>query len=269
MYETVFRMQDRGRTRLALDCHNIEPHEKRPGDGVLIRRMTQASNSFIVHSKSVAETLGAYRTDPITTLVPLPLSANFPDGPGRGEARRRLGLADDVPVLLFFGFVRAYKGLDLAVEALAHLAPDTHLVVAGEFYESGDAYRNRAAELAPDRVRFVEDFIPSEEVGVYFDACDVVVLPYHRATQSGVLPLAWRFAAPAVATAVGGLTEVVTPDETGVLVPPHDPAAFADGVRRALDPVMNATIRRNLADGAGDLSWERAAAAVVEQITLT
>ena len=123
MLETLFRVQDRGTTRLVLDCHNIEPHEPRVGDRHLIRRLVRVPDSFVVHSTSVAETLCRYRPDAPVTVTPLPLSSDFADGPGRATARTRLELPADVPVLLFFGFVRAYKGLDLAIEALAAPSP--------------------------------------------------------------------------------------------------------------------------------------------------
>jgi glycosyltransferase involved in cell wall biosynthesis len=254
----VCRGLRRGATRVVFDCHNVLPHERRLVDGVLTRWMVRIPDAFIVHAEAVRGTLIALRPEAHVVVTPLPLAHDFPDGPGRDAARARLGLDPASAVLLFFGFVRRYKGLDVALEALEHLPETTRLLVVGEHYEDPAPYR-RLAERSGERVKFVPSFVPRDEVGVYFDACDLVVLPYRRATQSGVVPLAMRFRRPVVSTRVGGLAEHVREGENGFLVAPEDPDALAVAIERALDPSHRARLAEGVEAARLRLSWDRLA----------
>ncbi len=256
-YAGVIRQLARQRTAVIFDCHNVLPHERRLLDAPLTRWMLRLPDRFIVHSAAVKDALLGLRPDAEVIVAPLPLSADFPDGPGREVARERLGLPPEARVLLFFGFVRAYKGLDVAIDAMRWLPDCTHLVVAGEFYDRKTDYAARIADAGvADRIRIEDRYIAREEVGVYFDAADLAVLPYHRATQSGILPLAWRFETPVVASRVGGLTEHIDDGVNGLLVRASDARALAQGITRFFEEGLSSVLRQGVMDSREKLSWK-------------
>ena len=155
----------------------------------------------------------------------------------RTEARRHLNLPENEKLLLFFGFIRKYKGLDLLLEAMARLTGNEdekkiRLLVAGEFYEDEKGYQRRIEELGiGGRLILRTDFIPDSEVRYFLCAADAVVQPYRNATQSGVTPLAYHFERPMIVTNVGGLPALVPHEKVGLVVPPT-PEGLADGIRR-------------------------------------
>ena len=145
----------------------------------------------------------------------------------KAAARRALGIPQDVPLVLFFGFIRAYKGLDLLLEALAQ-APDVHALVAGECYEDWQPYQHIIDKNnLSGRVSLHTDFIPADQVRLYFSAANLVVQPYRTATQSGISQIAYHFEKPMVVTNVGGLPEIVTDGVSGYVVPPEAGAIAA------------------------------------------
>ncbi len=236
------RRADGGRARIVLVCDNALPHERRIIDKPFTRYMFDVTDGWVVMSDAVHEDLKALlppaRHGDIR-FVAHPVYQQFGALPcSRAEARQRLGIPDDHDVLLAFGYVRAYKGLHVLLDALpairAARAPrKVTALVVGEFYEDRAPYDEHAARLGlGDCVRFVDHYIPDGEVGVYFAAADVVVLPYVSATQSGVVQLAYGFGRPVITTAVGGLPEVVSVGESGLLAPPNDPPAIAAAVQQ-------------------------------------
>lgn len=225
--------------RIAWMVHNARPHEGglaawRP----LLTLGMQPSDVCLTHAESEVAALRALgvRATLRRTTHPAPsLHAPVADPVG---ARRALGIAQDEVVFLFFGYVRAYKGVDVLLEALARLAADGpawRAVIAGEWYVDRAA-ADRAVAEAPlaGRVSIVDRYVPAEEAAALFAAADVVVLPYRAGTQSGVVPLAYAHGRGVISTRVGGLEEAVS-DETGLLVAPEDPvglAAALEEVRR-------------------------------------
>ncbi|MEM6785843.1 MAG: glycosyltransferase, partial [Bacteroidota bacterium] len=202
-FGTIARQVRRGGARVLAVVHNALPHEPRVGDHALMRYLLKATDGLVVLSDSVRvdlARLGVVEAQTPVRQVRHPVYDHFGDPLPQAEARRRLGLPDGAPVLLFFGFVRAYKGLDVLLEAMPRVlehVPEARLVVAGEFYEAEAAYRERAAPSG-DAVRFDADYIPDAEVAAYFSAADLVVQPYRSATQSGVAQIAFHFARPVV-----------------------------------------------------------------------
>ena len=202
-------------------CDNIIPHEKRPGDAALI-----------VLSKTVEEDLHRFLQKARYVLSPLPLFNVFGELLPKRESRMKLGITND-HVMLFFGYVRAYKGLGVLLDAMPIILKNISglLLIAGEFYEDEEKYWKKIRQLGlEEHIQLHSDYIPNEEISTYFSAADVVVLPYVSATQSAIVPIAYHFNKPVIVTNVGGLAEVVANGRTGFIVPPQNPKAFADAV---------------------------------------
>jgi D-inositol-3-phosphate glycosyltransferase len=218
--------------RLLVVCHNGSPHESFPSSRLLTRMLLRRADRVCALSRYVA--------DEIAGLVPsvdvqvLPHPPNL-DGivPGDVTVLRR---RQPQRVLLFFGNVRPYKGLDDLIDAIALMRtdPPARLVVAGRFYQPVAPVRERISRLGlDDRVQLLDGYVDDADVPALFEAADLVVLPYRSASQSGVVGLAAQFGRPVVATAVGGLPDDI--GARGVLVPPADPAALAGALDRALE----------------------------------
>ncbi len=215
--------------------HNALPHERHLLDATLSRWFLRRCHARIVLSETVAQQLAELGLSVDAQLVH-PIDFRYGPVRPRTVARQRLGLPSEAPVLLFFGFVRRYKGLTVLLEAMPMIRaalPEVQLVVAGEFYERPDDYRARIRALGLSSCVHLHDrYIPESEVAWYFSAADLVVQPYLSATQSGVVPMAFHFERPVVVTAVGGLPEVVPHEEAGFVVPPGDASALAAAVVR-------------------------------------
>jgi glycosyltransferase involved in cell wall biosynthesis len=227
-------------TRTMFICDNVIPHERRPGDKLLTRFAFRFIDSYVVQSRAVERDLRQWKTDPLLSYLPHPVYEIFGAETTRAAARARLraidpamDLADDERVLLFFGYVRDYKGLDVILDAMPAILASmpVRLLVVGEFYNNEQRYRDQVARLGiGDAVVFHSDYVPNEEVGVYFSAADVLTLPYKSATQSGIIQIAYNFHRPVIATDVGGLGEVIVHGRTGAIVPPGRPDAIAAAV---------------------------------------
>jgi len=245
-------------------CHNLAPHEPVPGGALLTRLALGRAAGFVAHAAADAAVLrGAYPGRPVTVLVPPPVvPPPCPHGGDRTACARALALPPAARRVLFFGYVRAYKGVPTLIEAMASLPGDVQLVIAGEIYHHDAAYHRALAARAgvAGRVVLLDRFLASAEVACCFAAADVVALPYWTASQSAVAPLAMACGRAVVASAVGGLPDVVRPEVTGLLVPPRDPRALAAALARALAgaPAWG----RNARAAARALTWEGAAAAV-------
>jgi glycosyltransferase involved in cell wall biosynthesis len=175
--------------------------------------------------------------------------------PDRSTARAQLGIDDDRPVLLFFGFVRRYKGLHILLEALASVA-GVHLVVAGEFWENEEPYRSRISELGiDDKITLLNRYQPNEELSRLFIAADVLVLPYVSCNQSAVATTALDHGLPVIASKVGGLAETIEDGTTGLLVPPGDSARLAEAVERFFAEDLGPVFRRAIASRGRRPSW--------------
>jgi len=223
------------RPELLFICHNVLPHEPRLWDAGLARAVLRLADRIVVSSEQERENLHALLPNAPADIVPLPVFDMLAGAmPPRDEARARLGLSPEGPVLLNFGLVRSYKGVRYLLDALPRVReafPDVQLVIAGEFWEDRGPYLAQVAQLGlEDCVTIVDRYIPNEETPLYFAAADVVVLPYTRVTQSGVAQLALGFRKPLIATRVGGLTDVIRPGRDGLLVAPEDADALAEGI---------------------------------------
>ena len=264
-FGTIARVVKKGTgTKVVFICDNVIPHERRPGDRMFTRYAFRAADGFIVQSRAVERDLLTQFPGARYEYVPHPVYHGFGSAVSPGEARLRLGISAQ-HVLLFFGYVRKYKGLDVLLDAIALLRGrlDIALLVVGEFYDDEQKYRDRIRRLELDTVVTVRsDYIPNDEVKYYFSAADAVVLPYTSATQSGIAQIAYNFDLPVIATNVGGLAEVVREGETGLLVPPNDPRALAGRIIEYFTSVDRARLRLNVREEKGRYSWENLVAAI-------
>lgn len=232
------RIKKNKHTRIVCIADNVIPHEKRPGDVAFTKYFLKSCDAFITMSEKVMHDLRLFEKNKPALLVKHPLYDNFGTPVAKAAAKQQLGIAADQHILLFFGFIRHYKGLDLLLEAVAVLKnkqqwrANTKLLIAGEFYESEQKYRELIDTLGiRDELILRTDFIPDSEVRYYLCAADVLIQPYRNATQSGVTPLAYYFEKPMVVTNVGGLPALVPDGKAGIVTEP-DPVAIAAGIQR-------------------------------------
>jgi glycosyltransferase involved in cell wall biosynthesis len=264
-YAPVLGAARRAGAAVVMIADNLVPHERRPFDSLFTRWVLARTDAFVVMSESVERDLERLVPGALSRRVPHPVYAQYASALGQSEAKARLGVSGDV--LLFFGFVRRYKGLDVLLEAMPRILarrPAT-LVVAGEFYEPDAPYLERVRALGlGERVRILDRYLPDEEVRTLFAAADVAVLPYRSATQSGVVPVAYAAGCPVITTRVGGLPEVVEEGASGHIVPPADPAALADAVLRFLAAGGRAAYAAGVARVAARYTWEALAEAILD-----
>jgi glycosyltransferase involved in cell wall biosynthesis len=234
------RVRKNKHTRIVAITDNVIPHEKRPGDKPFTRYFLKACDAYITMSEKVMADLRLFQPVKPARQVLHPLYDNFGEPIPKTDARallREKGVAigDEDRVILFFGFIRKYKGLDIALEAMADKRIrdlGIKLLVAGEFYEDAAPYREQIARLGiSDGLLLRTDFIPDSEVRNYLCAADAVIQPYRNATQSGVTPLAYHFEKPMIVSNVGGLPALVPHEQVGLVAEP-EPTAIADAMLR-------------------------------------
>jgi glycosyltransferase involved in cell wall biosynthesis len=244
-------------TRVVSVLDNVLPHERRFFDQALTRRFLQRNHGFVVMSESVEKDLDHFRPEAARLFHRHPVYDHFGVAIDRREARRALGLAEEEKLLLFYGFIRAYKGLDVLLDAFAELSGSYRLMIAGEAYEPFAPYAAKISALPQSgAVEVRERYISDEETRLLFSAADVCVLPYHHATQSGIALIAYQFQLPLLATDVGGFREYVEDGITGILVPPNDKKALAGGIVRYFEQGGYARFSPALANLRQSLSWD-------------
>jgi glycosyltransferase involved in cell wall biosynthesis len=224
---TILRIIKKNKhTQIVCIADNIIPHEKRFGDKPFTRYFIKPVDAFITMSEKVLADLRLF-TSKKALLVPHPLYDNFGEKISKEEARGQLKIKNEELIILFFGFIRKYKGLDILLEAmklLQNYKPQTSnikLLIAGEFYEDRKQYDDQIKDLGiKDNLILHTDFIPDNEVKNFFCAADVVIQPYRNATQSGVTPLAYHFEVPMIVTNVGGLPAMVPDNKVGLVAEP-------------------------------------------------
>lgn len=244
-------------TRITI-IDNIIPHEKRPFDNLLIRYFTSSIDGFITMSRNVLEQISLFDKAKPRIFSPHPIYDNFGATLSRNEAIEFLRFDHSKKYILFFGFIRDYKGLDILLEAMTDERIKKRgivLIVAGEFYCDPAKYTNFINENnLHDFVILRTDFIPDSEVNKYFCACDVVVQPYKSATQSGVTQIAYHFNKPMIITNVGGLEEFVPDGKVGIVVS-QDPAEVANAIVKFYDNELSVEFCRNIESEKLRFSW--------------
>jgi glycosyltransferase involved in cell wall biosynthesis len=259
----VAKLMRRG--KIIFVCHNVLPHEKSLVDKLLVRLAFLLPDGFLVQSREDRETLAGIRARAPVTVHPHPIYDFFGTGNlTRAAARTKMGAGDE-PLLLFFGYVRGYKGLAVLIEAMPAIRArvPAKLLVVGEFYDAPARYERLIERLGlGGAVRVENRYVGNEEVEAFFVASDLVILPYVSATQSGIVQIAIAFDRPVVVTEVGGLPEAVSPGKTGFVVPPKDPAALAEAVIRFFEEGWAPRMAPFFAEEKKRFSWEAMARAI-------
>ncbi len=272
-FGVTWLLRRRTEVRIIYLLDNVIPHEKYPLGRFLTRLALKQGHGFIAQSDQVRQDLFTVLpdTDP-STVITTPHPVYDFGKPGRprktaSEARDALGLPAAARLVLFFGFIKPYKGvvhlIDAAADLKTRFGDGIQVLIVGDIYGEKQPYLDRiAASGAQQIIQLVDGFVPDEIVEDYFLAADLAVLPYVSATQSGIVQIAYNYDLPVVTTNVGGLPEVVLDGETGFIVPPEDPSALAAAVVRFFDEDRAADFAAQVAAEKEKYSWDRMAEAV-------
>lgn len=249
-----------GRQKILFVCHNVFPHERFPMDRFLTKMVLRNGDFFITQSNMDARDLLSIDADAAYTVTPHPTYNAFKmKDMSKEEARNLLHIQEKEKVMLFFGFVREYKGLKYLLEAMKEIVNTIHdiqLWVVGDFGNDRETYMDQISSLLlEDHIKIVEGYIADSEVEKYFAASNLVVLPYISATQSGIVQIAYGFQKPVLVTNVGGLPDVVTDQHTGYVVEAGSARAIADAVCDYFTQDKEEEFIRNIGAEAERFSW--------------
>ncbi len=259
-FGTIARRLKGEKIRRIVLVDNILPHERRIGDVSLGRYFFKAMQGSIVMSKSVGEDLDRLNVSCPKSLSPHPIYDSFGRPGDPIKARKNLKIDSDTQVILFFGFIRKYKGLEVLIECLKKIhkrLPNFYLLVVGEFYEDEDWYQAKINDLGlSNYVRIIDQYIPQDQVPDYFAAADVVVQPYMSATQSGIAQMAFHFEVPVITTDVGGLAEIIPHEKAGLIIPPNDSDALANAIIRYFSDDMQEKLEQGVKQHKLHYGWD-------------
>jgi glycosyltransferase involved in cell wall biosynthesis len=246
-------------TKIVANIDNIVPHEQNASDRPLAQYFVNSMQGFIVMSRSVLEELLTFTVYKPHRFTPHPIYDHYGAPIPKVEAIRLLGLDESISYMMFFGFIRDYKGLDLLIKAAAEQKirnMNLKFIVAGEFYSDPKSILQMVKELKlEDKFIFINEFISDNEVYKYFCAADAVVQPYKSATQSGVTQIAYHFNKPMIITRVGGLQEFVPDGKVGYVVEPNSPS-IADAIFKFYDEKKEEEFVANTAKEKLKFSWD-------------
>lgn len=247
-----------GKTKIVGLIDNITPHEKRIGDSLFAQYFVNAADGFVVMSRSVEQEMQRFIKKQNVNYVPHPIYDIYGDAIDQEKAKQKLNLDKETKYLLFFGFIRAYKGLDLLIEAMSNLGVKelgVKLIVAGEYYDQQEKYESQIKRLGlADSLVLHTKFISNEAVAQYFSATDLVVQPYRTATQSGISQIAYHFEKPMLVTNVGGLPEIVDHQKNGYVVP-VDPTEIANAIIDFFKQDRYAAFTKAVKEKKKEFSW--------------
>jgi D-inositol-3-phosphate glycosyltransferase len=254
-------------TRVISIIDNIIPHEKRPGDMILAKYWVNSVDGFITMSRAVLKDLDVFNKSKPKVFCPHPVYDNFGMAIPKVQAKELLSLDKNLKYVLFFGFIRDYKGLDLLIQAFADERlrnSDIRLLVAGEFYTDPKPYHDLIEKLnLASNIVLHTDFINDSEVNKYFCASDIVAQPYKHATQSGVTQIAYYFDKPMVITNVGGLAEFVPNGKAGFVVEPL-PSKIADALFEFFDKNLESDFVQNVKIEKQKFTWQKMINSILE-----
>lgn len=252
------KIKKRTKAKIIAVCHNIVPHEKKTGDEFLTKFFLSKMEYYVLLSNQVENDLKNIISNPKSKILPHPIYSRFGSEVDRLSALDYLKLKE-YNYLLFFGFIRDYKGLDVLIEAMNLIKDQDQikLIVAGEFYEDEKKYLDLIAKYnLSNKIILIKDFIPTLNVKYYFSVCDAVVLPYREATQSGIVQMAINFNKPVIAANVGGISEVIVNNETGYIVEKENPKALADAIKIFYTTNKKELFKKNIVHLKDKYSWK-------------
>ena len=241
--------------KLVFLCHNVLPHEPSWLDGPAVRLALGRGDGFIVHAEEQARALRQIWPSTRVLVTPLPTYADV----GQTAVPLPIPPPEGCPVLLFCGFVRPYKGLDVLLEALPLVLAEhrVHLMVVGEFWQGTAEYEAQIGRLGiASQVTLINEYVADEVLAGYVRRANVVVLPYRSATQSAVVQMAFGVGTPVITTDVGGLAEAVVDGVTGLVVGAEDVVALAEAIKRYVGEGLEAGLRENIRIHEQARSWE-------------
>ena len=255
---------NKGKVLMILD--NLIPHETRPGDTFFTKFQFRYCTIGITQSSTVSKQFREQFPAIPEKMLPHPVYEHFGDPIPKPEAQRLLKI-ENRPTLLFFGFIRKYKGLDLLLEAMPEIVeriPNVQLLVVGEFFGDPKPYFEIIQKHdLHNHVKVHNEFVPNEDVTKWFSASDLLVLPYRSATNSGIVQIGYNFAVPSVVTDVGSLSEVVVDGQTGFVIPEASPEQVAMVVERAFVPGNLEKMSEAIVEERKKYSWEAFAQGVI------
>lgn len=238
-------------------AHNVVSHEPRFGDMTLTNYYLKRSDGFILLSESNKKELEELKPGAKYIIHSLPFHDHYTPRIPEKDAREKLDLPQDKKILIYFGFIRDYKGLDLLIEAMKYLDDSYLLMIVGEVYGEFTKYQQQIDELGLKSkiVKFI-NYIPDEEIPVYFSAADVCVLTYKSATQSGIVGISYQFDVPVIVTDVGGFKELVEENKTALVVKNLDPVEISDAIKKYFTEGLKEKFIPNIAAVREKHSWD-------------
>ena len=263
---TILKLVNRNKfTQIICIADNVIPHEKRMGDTLLTKYFFSSIHRFVTMSEKVNQDLKTFTQKPSINIVH-PIYDNFGDIISKEEARKHLALPVNEKIILFFGFIRKYKGLDLLLEAMNNAnirEANIKLLIAGEFYDNKEEYELIIAKYNLANSLYLRtQFIDNSEVKYYLSASDFVIQPYKNATQSGVTPLAYHFEKPMLVTSVGGLANLVPHMKVGIVTEPNADS-IAAGIMKLYE-LGETHFLKHLCEEKKKFSWEHLTTAIIE-----
>lgn len=253
----------REQIRVMALMHNVIPHEKRFWDVMLTKKFCKLVDGFIILNNSAQKDLLRLKPDADFIVHQHPLYNHYGEKVDQMDAREKLKIPLNKEVLLYFGFIRDYKGLDILIKAMNHLNEEYQLVIAGEVYGSFEKYRKIINELKlKDKITLHLNYIPENEITYFFSSADVCILPYRTATQSGITGIAYHFDLPVIATNVGGLTDLIEENQTGLIVNTLEDKDMADVIKHYFTNNMRLKMQPYVKMYKAKHSWEGLAKAI-------
>ncbi len=261
---TVAKLMRKKTKRIAI-LDNVIPHEKRILDSMFTNYFLKQNDGFIAISQKVKQDLQNFLPHAKVLLVSHPVYNHFGKKIPAPEAKEKLGLDPIKKTILFFGFIRSYKGLDLLIKAFNNLDNRYELLIAGECYGSFENYQNQINNSKNrENIKLFNTYIRDSEVPYFFSASDVCVLPYRSATQSGITSIAQHFDLPIIATNVGGLKENINHEKNGLIVNDVSASALEESIKTYFSQDLKMTFAKNIREIKEKNSWMNFAKKIID-----
>lgn len=258
------KLRKKGIKVIAL-LHNVIAHENRFGDKALTKYFFNKCDGFVLLNKNSEKDLLDLKPDAKYIIQTHPLYDHYGNKIDTAEARKKLNIPGDKKVILFFGFIRDYKGLDLLIESMKNLNDKHLLLIAGEVYGDFKKYDELIDKLnVRNKISLHVRYIPETEIPLFFSAADVCLLPYRTATQSGIVGIAYHFDLPVIVANVGGLAEMVEENKTGLIIHEPSPMMIPEKIRQYFDTVSTRNYVSNIEAYKQTHSWKALAEKVIE-----